>query len=492
MVKLATKQDAHVVNLGDGKQLGAVEAGKPFAQSQLKKYGLQTANMEQILRQKNLLLKQAVYAATKGDIAKAFESINKSVIEVQDKNGLDDPIARRELIAQTFLSMPEDERAATLVICPSNDNRNDTNNLIRKGLKQEGTLKNKSIKTTCLVNKNLTREAKTKSYNYYPEHIVRFNRGYTKLGVEKNEYLKVMALEHQKNLITLINQDNKIIEWDPKKIGSNAVELYTQKKRAINEGEVLFWRRAGVNDDGTKRHTNEKLKILSINKLTNSVKFVDISTGEISTMKLDDMKNKHFDYAYCLTAHQAQGQTSDKVIINLESWRTKLSNQQAFYVEISRAKFESIIYTDDKAKIERQLSTTTGEKQSALEQAIDPRAKNSEDIYRAQLGLKTSDEIKQQQQQSAEKKVLDYLQNLNPNKRKQLEVEYRQTQSKTILSLYDKSKNKHVKQNYQNQIKLYAKTHKLGKDTMQHDSQGTKQTQSKQQESNIKPLEISR
>lgn len=54
-------------------------------------------------------------------------------------------------------------------------------------------------------------------------------------------------------------------------------------------------------------------------------------------------------------------------MINLESWRSKLSNQQAFYVEISRAKEEAIIFTDDKDKIQRQLTTKTGEKQSALE-----------------------------------------------------------------------------------------------------------------------------
>jgi ATP-dependent exoDNAse (exonuclease V) alpha subunit len=42
ITKLATKENAQVVNLGDGKQLSGVEAGKPFIISQQKKYGLTT------------------------------------------------------------------------------------------------------------------------------------------------------------------------------------------------------------------------------------------------------------------------------------------------------------------------------------------------------------------------------------------------------------------------------------------------------------------
>jgi ATP-dependent exoDNAse (exonuclease V) alpha subunit len=68
ITKLATKENAQVVNLGDGKQLSGVEAGKPFIISQQKKYGLTTIKMDEIIRQTNTELKQAVYSATKGDI----------------------------------------------------------------------------------------------------------------------------------------------------------------------------------------------------------------------------------------------------------------------------------------------------------------------------------------------------------------------------------------------------------------------------------------
>ncbi len=55
-----------VVLVGDEKQLGAVEAGKPFAQ--LKAAGMATAVMDDIVRQRDAELKAAVTASLTGDV----------------------------------------------------------------------------------------------------------------------------------------------------------------------------------------------------------------------------------------------------------------------------------------------------------------------------------------------------------------------------------------------------------------------------------------
>ena len=61
-----------VVLVGDRKQLDAVDAGKPFAQ--LQAAGMKTAVMDEILRQKDAELKEAVRASLAGEIGKAFGS----------------------------------------------------------------------------------------------------------------------------------------------------------------------------------------------------------------------------------------------------------------------------------------------------------------------------------------------------------------------------------------------------------------------------------
>ena len=451
LTKLATKENAQMVNLGDSKQLAGVEAGKPFAISQQAKYGLKTVKMNEIIRQTNTELKQAVYSATKGDIETSFAKINKNIIEFQDKEGGDQPILRRETMASAYLSLKPNDRDKTLVISPANEDRFDVNNYIRTGLKETGELNKKSITTTNLVNKNLTNEAKTKSYNYHKGQVVRFNRANKKIGIEKNTYLKIKSVNYDNNEITFADKNQKTLTWNPKKQASKNTESYFENKREINKGEVLFWRRSG-----NKRHTNEKIKILSINESTKKVKFVELNTGEIKAMNISHFENKHWEYSYCLTAHQAQGQTSDKVMINLESWRGKLSNQQAFYVEISRAKEEAIIFTDDKDKIQRQLTTKTGEKQSALEQVTDIRINQISDIYKKQKGLKTSDEIASEKSQYFKDKAIKYVESLNPQQKTALEKEYRATQSKTVLNMYDKTQSEKIKDNYQSQIRLHV------------------------------------
>ena len=62
-----------VVLVGDAKQLDAVDAGKPFAQ--LQAAGMQTAVMDEIMRQRDPALKEAVEASLEGDIRRAFDKL---------------------------------------------------------------------------------------------------------------------------------------------------------------------------------------------------------------------------------------------------------------------------------------------------------------------------------------------------------------------------------------------------------------------------------
>ena len=66
-----------VVLVGDEKQLDAVDAGKPFAQ--LQRAGMRTAVMDEIMRQRDAALKEAVEASLAGDIRGAFEKLGSNV-----------------------------------------------------------------------------------------------------------------------------------------------------------------------------------------------------------------------------------------------------------------------------------------------------------------------------------------------------------------------------------------------------------------------------
>ena len=99
-----------VVLVGDGKQLDAVDAGKPFVQ--LQQAGMKTATMDQIMRQKDAELKAAVEASLKGDIKKAFEKLGSNVAEVKPDN-LPGAAAAR------WLKLSPQERENTGLMAPS-------------------------------------------------------------------------------------------------------------------------------------------------------------------------------------------------------------------------------------------------------------------------------------------------------------------------------------------------------------------------------------
>ena len=93
-----------VVLVGDGKQLDAVDAGKPFVQ--LQQSGMKTATMDQIMRQREPELRAAVEASLGGDIKKAFEKLGSNVSEVNPDNLAGAAAAR-------WLRLSPQERART-------------------------------------------------------------------------------------------------------------------------------------------------------------------------------------------------------------------------------------------------------------------------------------------------------------------------------------------------------------------------------------------
>lgn len=363
LAKLSNILQFRVIPIGDLKQLDAVEAGKPFYQ--LQKSGMKIAIMGDLIRQKNTLLKSTVYDAINGDIKAAMSKLKDNIIEPSKsfENLIDRRICLANLAANQWLSLSNEKRKTTLLTAPSHIIREAINNEIRQRLRFEGELSGPSMILPTLSNKDLTYTQKMHSSNYETGDIVRFNRKYGSLGIDKDEQLSVKEVKN--NIVILKNEKGKLMGWQPDKIGGNrkgAIEVFRSSKLEIQVGESLQWTRNS--HDNAEVINSRMAKVLAIDSKNVTL---ESESGKIYGLKLTDPNLKHLDYAYAVTAHAAQGRTYDGVIGVIESSHKHLTNQKLFYVTISRARHTATLVTDDKAKLQETLLKSTGELVSAME-----------------------------------------------------------------------------------------------------------------------------
>ena len=176
-----------VVLVGDEKQLDAVDAGKPFAQ--LQAAGMKTALMDQIMRQRDPALKEAVEASLAGDIARAFEKLGDNVAEVNPDNLAGAAAAR-------WLALPPEARERTGLMAPSHALREGINEIVRERLTRDGVVHGPAMETERLVSRGYTNAEKALARNYLAGDVVGFHRPYKRLGVEKGDELRVAGVDN--------------------------------------------------------------------------------------------------------------------------------------------------------------------------------------------------------------------------------------------------------------------------------------------------------
>jgi len=84
-------------------------------------------------------------------------------------------------------------------------------------------------------------------------------------------------------------------------------------------------------------------------------------------IEFEAAEHRHFDHGYAVTSHSAQGLTSERVLIHADtSVHPDLLNSRFGYVSVYRASHDATVFTNDAAKLGRQLGAETS-KTSALE-----------------------------------------------------------------------------------------------------------------------------
>ena len=343
-----------VVLVGDAKQLDAVDAGKPFAQ--LQAAGMRTAVMDEILRQRDPGLKQAVEASLKGEIGKAFAKLGDNVAEVKPDN-----IAGA--VAARWLALSDQARANTGVMAPSHELRREINGHIRERLAREGRIHGPAMESERLVSKGYTNAEKALADNYAMGDVVAFHRPYRRIGVEKGDERRVIGVDRRNREVLLDDGKGGSVAWKPRHVGGRkgGSEVYRVEEIELRAGDRIRWTR---NDAGLGLVNSRTAEVISVKDGRVAFRLEDGKTLELGKT---DPQLRHLDHAWASTVHAFQGRTVDRVIAAMEARHKHLTTQKSFYVEISRARDRAELVTDDAADLKAQLESVTGERIAALE-----------------------------------------------------------------------------------------------------------------------------
>ena len=345
---------ARVVLVGDEKQFGAVEAGKPFAQ--LRAAGMQTVVMDEIVRQRDAELREAVRASLAGEVKAAFAKLGGHIAQV-DKGELGAHAAAR------WLQLAPEQRTATGVTAPTRALRDTINETIRAQLVAEGAVAGPARQVEKLVSRGLTRAQMTVASNYAIGDTVIFNRAYKTLGVTAGDERRGVGVDRQWKRVDLADDQGRIVKWAPERLAAakGGVEVYRGVAMELRAGDRVRWTR---NDPGAGLVNGATATVERIER--GGVRF-RLEDGSVTRLAGADPQLRHLDRAWAATVHAFQGRTVDRIIAAMPAEHPKLTTQQAFYVAISRARDRAELVTDDAWKLANQLEQATGERVAALD-----------------------------------------------------------------------------------------------------------------------------
>ncbi len=341
---------ARLVLVGDRRQLRAVRAGEPFRA--LQEAGVATAEMEEVLRQRDPALKAAVEHLKEGRPREALRELEHVHEAPQQELGAE--------AARLWLALDPEDRARTAILAPTHFIRAEIHRVVRDGLAREGVLHGRELELERYANRHLTAAQRADLRNHEPGDIVLFHSRVAPLRVEKGDACRVMRAEGE--FVFLEHPTGRTVRIRP---GDSWVRyrfgLYETARIRIRAGDRIRWT---MNDERRGLVNGGGAVVREIG--SRRVRF-DLGDGRTLSLARTDPQLRHIDHAWSTTLHAAQGMTSDGAIGVLDTGHGALAGQAGLHVEASRARDRFVLVTNDRERLEEVLEANDGSRMTALE-----------------------------------------------------------------------------------------------------------------------------
>ena len=356
LLAIAGNHQARLILSGDPRQHSAVERGD--AMRLLQSVGkVPIVSMERIYRQKKDYYKQAVHQISSGNIKSGFEILNQRdhIIEQKPEN------IKRDLIDEYLQTRIQGKSA--LVISPTRNQVKALNKDIREELRGKKYIGKRERNFTVYENLNLTDAQKSDIRFYQSGQVIQTqkplpsNNG----GILKGE--KLTVVDTKDDQIIVEDKYKKQHRLPTQK--AEAYAVFSSRQIALSKGdEIRIVNKNGFDLNGRRLDNRIQLKVTGFTR-KGDIKTVKISKSRQTEFILP-MDHGNFDYAYATTSYSSQGKTVDHVIIEQNSTTFAASNQNQFYVSVSRARENVTVYTDDKEELLKTIEKS-GDRQGATE-----------------------------------------------------------------------------------------------------------------------------
>ena len=252
---------------------------------------MQTARLDEIVRQKDESLKEAVVQLARGDIWEAIRNLDQQgrVYEVSDRT------ERLTEIAREYAREPK----GTLVISPDNESRRELNALIHLEMQERGEVSQEEHKVRVLDSRQeMTGADRQWAAQYEPGDVVRYSQGSKVLGIEPGEYARVENLDAKENRITIERESGEHQSYDPRRLSGVAVH---------HESERVFSPRDRVQFTAPSKELHLANRELGTIEKINAAGDVAIRLDSGREVRFNVGEYPHLDHGYAVTSHSQPG-----------------------------------------------------------------------------------------------------------------------------------------------------------------------------------------
>jgi len=360
------KPQDRLLLIGDTSQHQAVDAGRPFEQMQ--QAGMQTSQLDRIMRQKDPELRRAVELLASNETEKGVALLAEQgrVTEIAGTND------RMVAIARDYAALSEN----TIIVSPDNRSRRQINETVRAELRRHGMLATDGHELRILDHRsNMTGADRTWAARYSVSDVLHYNTGSKAEGIARNSYARVKDVDARANTLTVELENGTSVTYDPRRL--RGVTVFTEAVREFSVNDRIQF--TGPNK--TLGVANRDLG--TITAIDNGHMTVRLDGKKPHEITFDTTDFRQFDRGYAVTSHSSQGLTAGRVLANIDTESTRmLINTRLAYVAVSRASEDVRIYTNNAETLGQRLAADISKTA-----AVDFRLPSTTEQAREAVGL---------------------------------------------------------------------------------------------------------